>query len=390
MKTPGFLLVWLILPFALSATAQVLDAHGEFTTNDVAPRSYKFQAAAGDLNAQYSVEAHPGAVSFEIRSPAGEVLGKQSANVATIKRWPLKAAKAGDYELVVTPQLTAGHWQVRIDPAPALTPVYAQSASGALMMVIALAAVFAWWRHSRVQWRWFWAGAGIWTVGVILKFAVAIPLNPLFFQKGEQVAGLKLWCGSIYCGLLTGIFEIGVTLAAALIWRRLAAGPNRAVAVGIGAGAFEAFLLGIAAFGGPLVAIATGQGDLALKSINALAAHTPLLWLTGPVERVIAILAHTAARVLVLRSVAHGRWAGFWAGFAWLSAIDLLAGLALLKGMTTSGSVWLIELMILPFGIASVPLIIWSTRRWAVVAPAPEPQVPPPPPVASPDQSLRT
>lgn len=35
---------------------------------------------------------------------------------------------------------------------------------------------------------------------------------------------------------MMGIFEIGVTLAAALVWRRLAANPTWAVAVGLGAG----------------------------------------------------------------------------------------------------------------------------------------------------------
>jgi hypothetical protein len=79
---------------------------------------------------------------------------------------------------------------------------------------------------------------------------------------------------------------------------------------------------------------------------------------------VISILAHTAARVLVLRAVAGRRWLGFWAGFGWLSAVDLLAGVALLTGMTTSGSLWLIELMILPFGMLSVPLTCWAVRRW--------------------------
>jgi uncharacterized membrane protein YhfC len=271
---------------------------------------------------------------------------------------------------VVTPHNTTGHWEARINQVPALSALYEQIVSGALMMFVALAAVFGWWFRSRVQWRWFWAGAGIWTVGVALKFAVALPLNPLVFGKSAQAVGLKLGIGSVYCGLLTGIFEIGITLAAALVWRRLAADPARAVAVGLGAGAFEALLLGLAASAGSVAALASGQTEDALKSLAVIAAHTPLMWLAGPTERVIAILAHTASRVLVLRAVAGRRWFGFWAGFAWLSAVDLVAGFALLRGMTTSGSVWLIELMILPFGLFSVPLILWAVRHWPT-APSP-------------------
>jgi uncharacterized membrane protein YhfC len=367
MKKAKWLLSAFALLFCFSTAGQLLDTQGELTTSDVAPRSFKFKAEAGRILVRLAIETRPGSVAFEVRSPDGTVLDKQSAGVATIEGWTVTVARDGDYELVVTPHGTAGHWEARILQLPALSALYAQAASGALMMLVALAAVFAWWFHSRVQWRWFWAGAGIWTVGVALKFALAIPLNAVFFDKGGHVVGLKLCLGSIYCGLMTGIFEIGITLAAALVWRRLAAEPGRAVAVGLGAGAFEALLLGFAACAGSLATLASGQADLALRSLAGIAAHTPVMWLAGPVERVIAILAHTASRVLVLRAVAGRRWPGFWAGFGWLSATDLVAGVALLSGMTASASLWLTELMLLPFGVLSVPLTIWAMRRWPMM-----------------------
>lgn len=366
MKKPQWLLVAILLLFCFSAAAQLLDTKGDLTTNEVAARSFKFKSEAGTILVQISVETKPGTVSFEVRSPDGTVLGKQSAGVATINAWSLKLTNSANYELVVTPHGTGGHWQVRIDRVPSLSAQYGQVVSGALMMLVALAAVFGWWFHSRVQWRWFWAGAGIWTVGVALKFAVALPLNPILFGKSGHPVGLNLCIGSAYCGLMTGVFEIGVTLAAALVWRRLAADPVRAVAVGLGAGAFEALLLGLASGAASLVALASGQTEPVLKSLAGIGAHTSLLWLAGPVERVIAILTHTAARVLVLRAAAGRRWLGFWAGFGWLSAVDLLAGVALLTGMTTSGSLWLIELMILPFGVLSIPLTRWAVRRWPI------------------------
>jgi hypothetical protein len=364
MKKPQWLLAALASLFCFSAAAQLLDAKGDVTTNEVAPRSFKFKSEAGTILVQITVETKPGTVLFEVRSPDGTVLGKQSAGVATIGGWSLKLTNSASYDLVVTPHETGGHWQVRIDRVPSLGALYGQVASGALMMLIALAAVLTWWFHCRVQWRWFWAGAGIWTVGVALKFAVALPVNPVLFGKGGHAVGWKLCIGATYCGLMTGVFEIGITLAAALVWRRLAAEPARAVAVGLGAGAFEALLLGLAACAGSLVALASGQTEPVLKSLAGIGAHTPLLWLAGPVERVIAILAHTASRVLVLRAVAGRRCLGFWAGFGWLSAVDSLAGVALLTGMTTSCSVWLIELMILPFGVLSVPLTRWTVRHW--------------------------
>jgi uncharacterized membrane protein YhfC len=371
MNKARWLLGCFALLFCLSGYAQLIETKGDLSTNDVASRSFKFKSEPGKILIQLSVNTRPGDVSFEVRSPDGRLLGKQSAGVATMDGWTLAVTNGGDCELVVTPHQTAGQWQVQINQIPSLSALYAQLASGALMMLVALASVFVWWFRSRIQWRWFWAGAGIWTVGVALKFAAALPLNPLFFGKTGHAVGLKLCTGAVYCGLMTGIFEIGITLAAALVWRRLAADPARAVAVGLGAGAFEALLLGLlAASAGSLVALAFGQSEVVLKSLAPIAAHTPLMWLAGPTERVIAMLAHTASRVLVLRAVAGRRWLGFWAGFGWLSGIDLLAGVALLTGMTTSSSLWLIELMILPFGVLSVPLILWAVRRWPI-APSP-------------------
>ena len=366
MEKTRWLLASLALLLCCSGHAQLIDTKGDLTTNDVAPRSFRFKSALGKILVRISVDSRPGTVSFEIRSPDGGLVGKQSAGIATIDGWPLSITNAGECELVITPHQTAGHWEVRINQVPSLTALYEQIASGGLMMLVALAGVFAWWLHSRVQWRWFWAGAGIWTVGVALKFGVAVPLNPIFFGKTAHAIGLKLWIGSVYCGLMTGIFEIGITLAAALVWRRLAANPIRAVAVGLGAGAFEAFLLGFAASAGSLAALVSGQAEAVLKGLAPIAAHTSLMWLAGPTERLIAILAHTAARVLVLRAVAGRRWLGFWAGFAWLSAVDFLAGVVLLTGMTTSGSIWRIELMLLPFGVLSIPIVIWAVRRWPI------------------------
>jgi uncharacterized membrane protein YhfC len=364
MNKTRWLVACLALAFCLSGYAQLIETKGDLTTNDVTPRSLKFKSEPGKILVKLAVNTRPGDVSFEVRSAAGSLLGKQSAGVATMDGWTLTITNGGDCELLVTPHQTAGHWQAQIYQMPPLSALYGQVTSGALMVLVALTSVFVWKFRSRVQWRWFWAGAGIWTVGVALKFAVALPLNPVFFDKSGHVVGLKLFTGSVYCGLMTGFFEIGITLAAALVWRRLGADPTRAIAVGLGAGAFEALLLGLLSSAGSLVALVFGQSEPVLKSIAPLAAHTPLMWLAGPVERVIAILGHTASRVLVLRAVADRSWLGFWKGFGWLSAVDLVAGVALLTGMTTSGSLWLIELMILPFGVLSFPIIRWAVRDW--------------------------
>ena len=87
MRKPNWLLAAVVLLFCFSAAAQLLDTKGDLTTNEVAPRSFKFKSEAGTILVQISVDTKPGTVSFEVRSPDGTPLGKQSAGVATINGW---------------------------------------------------------------------------------------------------------------------------------------------------------------------------------------------------------------------------------------------------------------------------------------------------------------
>ena len=161
------------------------------------------------------------------------------------------------------------------------------------MMIVAIASVWFCRRWTAAPWKWFWVGAGIWTLAVAVKFAIAIPLN------GPLLGGLKsslphwayLTLGMIYGGGLTGITEVLFTYLAALRWRQMSATADRAVAVGVGVGAFEAALLAIAATAGTIVA--------------GLGVPTWSVALAPAMERVIAILCHTASRVLVLLAVAR-------------------------------------------------------------------------------------
>jgi uncharacterized membrane protein YhfC len=287
---------------------------------------------------------------------------------------------AGRCTLEVSTQAALGTWQallVEIPPPAKLRPLLL---AGPLMILIALAFAVGWKMRFRDRWRWLWVGAAIWAVGVALKFACAIPLNKPVLRALESALPHSAYvaAGAVYVGLLTGVFEIGVTLAAALIWRKLATTPNRAVSIGVGAGGFEALLLGIAALGGMLFAVSgMPAAEPALASAAATVAVTPLAWLASPLERIIAILCHTSSRTLVLLAVARRRAAYFWYGFLLMTVLDGVAGVAYLTGAVTFRSVWWIELAILPFGIISVPILRWCLRQWPAEPVAEPPAVPP-------------
>jgi uncharacterized membrane protein YhfC len=243
--------------------------------------------------------------------------------------------------------------------------------SGPLMMAVAVAFVIGWVSRSRTPLRWFWAGAGIWAVGVALKALVAVLLNRpiLSCLEAQFPHPAYLGLGSVYIGVLTGVFEVGITLLAACIWRSLANNGPRAVAVGIGAGAFEALLLGMTGIAAVVVALSDlPSGETVRGALAVQIQVTPLPWLAGPVERIIAILCHTSSRTLVLLSVATRRQSLFWAGFLVLTAIDSIAGWVHISGSMGKINLWWIELALAPFAVASIPIIRWCLAKWPRIA----------------------
>ena len=263
--------------------------------------------------------------------------------------------------------------------------------SASLMILVAVA--FVWfWRRRGVPWRWFWAGAGLWLAAVAVKFAIAIPLNRVIFQglKTSLPHWAYLTTGAAYGGIMTGVTEILFVMIAALIWPRMAATADRAVAIGVGAGAFEAILLGLGAAamavsgslspatpaGTYAVEVTTteavGEWHLHIHDGPALSTSSQekapfAAWtraLTGPTERLLAILCHVASRVLVLLAVARRRWYLFWCGFALLSGVDALATLFWITGQVGTRSPWLMEALFAPFALVSIPITVGCVRRW--------------------------
>ena len=236
-----------------------------------------------------------------------------------------------------------------------------------LMIAIAMGAPLGWKLKTGVQWRWLWLGAGLWALGVALKTIAALLLNePLLGALKESLpyAGYVA-AGSVYIGLLTGIFEIVLVFAATLIWRQMARDGSRAAAVGIGAGSFEALLIGMATFVSVLVALSALPGtDSVRQLLMRSAGTTSLIWLVGPVERCIAICCHVASRTLVLYAATARRWSYFWYGFLLLSAVDTIAGVTVLTKAQEHVSSWWIEAALLPFAAVSVTALIWCLRHW--------------------------
>lgn len=240
-------------------------------------------------------------------------------------------------------------------------------ASGIGMMTVAVVAVLVWRRIGRVQVRWYWVGAGLWTVAVALKILVALLSNAFVLNslKGLPYPAY-LTLGALFVGVQSSFFEMGLTLLAVLMWRQLGRDAGRAITIGVGAGAFEAFLLGI----GPVVTaivLMVSQGpqiDTIATHLEKVAASTPLYWLAGPVERIVAILCHASTRALVLLGVCKRKYSLVVWGSLLFTLLDGLAGGVHVAGLMGKISMWWVELAITPFAIVSVPILVWCYRRW--------------------------
>jgi len=185
------------------------------------------------------------------------------------------------------------------------------------------------------------------------------------FLKSHLPYAFYVPVGGLHLGIESSACEIGLTLLAGMRWRQLGRDAGRAIAVGVGAGAFEALLLGIVSIASVVTWLAGVPGTEAVgEEIQKAAASTPLFWLLAPVERVTAIVCHASSHALILLGIRHGKDGMIAPGFLIFTLLDGVAGAAHLSGKLGSISTWWFELPFSVFALVSLPLLQWSNRRY--------------------------
>ncbi len=246
--------------------------------------------------------------------------------------------------------------------------------AGLGMVLVAVVSSVGWKTISHAQWKWFWIGAGLWTVAVAIKLVIALALNAPVTSWLKQNLSYPLFIAAtgLYIGVLSSACEIGLTIVAAAIWRQLGRDGSRAIAIGVGAGALEAFLLGAAAIVAAAVAISSLPAAAEIrKQLAESTARVEWFWLIGPVERALALLIHASTRALVVLGFAHKKPRLVWAGFAIFTAVDGIAGVAIVFIATHADfSPWWIELALAPLALLSVFILRWCYQRFPVPAAA--------------------
>lgn len=227
--------------------------------------------------------------------------------------------------------------------------------SGTGMIVVSIAFVVLALRRGGT-WRYLGLGALAWVVTVAVKFLIAIPFNPLVYKT--LYVPDALWApGSVlfylYVGVLTGLTEVLLSWLL-LRYTRLGRVPwAKALAFGIGFGAFEALLLGFSSLASSISALAAPQSmpEAALNSLRML--NDPIFALAPVAERFGTILVHVFCSVLLFYGVVSGQARWLWVSFAYKSLLDTVAGFAQFWGVETLPKIWTIEALILIFGFVA-------------------------------------
>ena len=326
------------------------------------------------IKIRVSGNVQSGSLRFELRDPSGQAvwnsgtIGPGDFSISTA--YDLSSVQTGTYQLgiVYSEDISATYnldWHaIKLGPGILLP--------GAGMVLVALAFVLYAARRRWLGWRYLGLGVVFWVLTVLLKFAFAIPINPVVFRvlgvSQENLFSPGNLTAYFYIGALTGIFEAGL---AYLILRKIRWGNatwNQALAFGMGFGVIEALLLGFANLFSSVVGL-TSPTVLPVASLGSLAHNATFSMGLAPViERLSVIFAHIFACVLIFYSIAGGEAKWTWLAVLYKTLLDTPAGFAAFWGVGTAGKLWTIEAIVAIFGLIG----LWGTIQIARRYPRPQ------------------
>ena len=342
---------------------QVIEAGEEFPFEVRVDES--MIATGVPVTIKVSGDVSSGWLRFELRAPGGEAVWDSGTinpgDFAITGEYSPLAGTAGTYKLgmVYGPNTEATYnlgWQaLRLGPLVLLP--------GVGMILIGLGFVGYAARKRLLGWRYLGLGALFWALTVAVKFAVAIPLNPVVFRllgvSYERLFAPGNLIAYLYIGALTGVFEVGLTwlVLSRAHWGK-ATWPQ-ALVFGIGFGVVEALLLGLLGFGSALAAL-LGTEALPISVLGGLAGNATLAMGLAPVvERLAVILAHIFACVLIFYAIGRGEAKWGWLAIGYKTLLDAVAGFANFWGVSTLSKIWTMEAILVVLGL----IALWGARR---------------------------
>jgi uncharacterized membrane protein YhfC len=322
-----------------------------------------FLDAGQKIPVESSGKLTKGLLHIEVRDPQGTVVwdpgqfgGEYSVNSF------VKPTTPGEYQL----------WGTWKEPVMGEIKVFSTSQSavplgvlvpGMGMILVAIGFVVYSLRNGGT-WRYIGLGGLAWVIAVAIKFAIAIPINPIVFRalgvyEQTNLGAFTNIIAYIYVGLLTGLTEVLLMWLFIRYTRFGQVSWGKALAFGVGVGALEAFLLGLVSLLQSTVAILT-PGSLPPSSLAILLQTGNFVYGFGPIsERIFTTLCHILACVLMFYAVnkKQARW--LWVSFVFMSVLDTVGAFGQFWGVETVSKLWTIEAAIVAFGL----IAWWGSRR---------------------------
>jgi uncharacterized membrane protein YhfC len=325
------------------------------------------------LKIKVSGNVNSGWLRFELRSPNGQVVWNSGqinpGDFSISTDYTLPAGQTGTYTLgLVYGEKTSANYNLGWH-ALKLTPIILLPGVGMILIVLAFivyAALQRW-----LDWRYLGLGALFWVLTVAVKFAFAVPVNPVLFRVLGVTSADLFSPGNLvaylYIGALTGVFEAGL---AWLILRKIRWGRatwSQALIFGMGFGTIEALLLGLASAGAAMAGLLAPE-SLPVVALGNLASNANLgMGLAPIVERLSVIFAHIFACVLIFHAIASGEAKWGWLAILYKTLLDAPAGFASFWGVGSLEKIWTLEAIIMVFGLLGLWGTIQLVRRYPAV-----------------------
>ncbi len=208
-----------------------------------------------------------------------------------------------------------------------ISPIYLLSGLG--MIIVNLIFIIYWYLSKKIIFNLFLWGALAWIVSVALKAlgSYFITNKLIVFSRLHLPRFLSepiIW---IYVGIMTGIFECGITLAFCFIKKIKETDFNGSVGFGIGFGGIESFIIGMISFISiSLILLIPDRLPQEILDKISSSLYSPVLIPATIIERFSALFIHIFSCVLIILSVKRKRLGWFWLSFIYKSIVDGFAG----------------------------------------------------------------
>lgn len=230
-----------------------------------------------------------------------------------------------------------------------------------LMILVGLGAAIICHRLWKTRWRLFGAGALLWIGSVAAKFTFAyFGLKPVDKAVHDVlppfIANLAYWS---YIGLLTGVFECGIFLLFSKYIRRGQWNWKDATSLGVGFGAIEAIVTGIAT---------AATAGIEFSGVFSLGGDVDFASsFVGPLERLIALTVHATSVAMIIYALTQRRWIWFVLSFLYKSGIDGVAAfIALSASKWSNAHPWIVGLLLFgPFAYIGFWILFALRKLWS-------------------------